>query len=135
MNTTPKNGTGEPAARIIGGTPRLAAARAIRRLARNTQAGELANRTVRARHWTAPEPARSGALRVAYGAFCRRALLGWGHTCGWLSGHLILQAAKAFMRAGDLHEVRHCCAALDAGNSERCTDLNCQLQTVERTLG
>jgi hypothetical protein len=52
------------------------------------------------------------------------------HACGWAAGRLIVQAAKAFVRAGDGHEVAHCCAALQAGNSEHCEPAHCQLEHV-----
>jgi hypothetical protein len=71
-------------------------------------------------HRLDPNPCREGQR----GARLHR---GFAHACGWLAGWLIVQAAKAFVRAGDAHEVVHCCAALAAGNSERCEPARCQL--------
>jgi hypothetical protein len=66
----------------------------------------------------------------------RRALsavrLRLGHLYGQLAGRLLVCAAKAFLRAGEGHEVEHCRAALAAGN---CENGHCGLGAAERLIG
>ena len=74
----------------------------------------------------ASQPQRAWTIAIR-----ARTLLRWAHACGQLAGRLLVHTAKAFTRAGDLHEVAHCSAALAAGN---CAPGDCQLRVRELLL-